>query len=144
MNREKFLAIFGYGTILLGFISLGLMMYWLYFPYSVMDIYDTPYKVDKKTVYQGEQLTYSFRYCKYIDAPATIKREFVDGIVFQSDENESNLPVGCGTQVVTLKIPTVLPPGEYYLRIKATWEVNPIRTIKLINRTESFEVLERE
>ena len=134
-------AIFGYGTLILLGLVLALVAYWLLYPYNPID--NSEVIMADKTVQQGQLSSYKFDYCKNEEYPAKVRKDFVDGIIFQMESPKSTLPTGCHSIVVPLPIPETLPPGMYKVRITAIYRVNPIRTITNIIETETFSVIKK-
>ena len=126
--------------IFLGLCTLLLFLwaFWLFYPYHVID-FKGDYKMPT-VVYQGESTFYDINYCKYMDLPATINREFVDGLTFQASNPQATLYVGCRTQQVPITIPQTLPAGNYQLRNTVTYQVNPIRTAVYVHYSNWFTV----
>ena len=125
---------------------IGLVLYWLYYPYNPIDTYTKPYRVvypEDKVVKQGGILVYEFDYEKKSPILPEIRRQFVDDLVFNvaGNQNPTVTDIGKGTARVEIDIPRTLPPGTYYLHIIAEYEMNPLRTIYYVNDTESFEVI---
>lgn len=143
-HKNRLLAVFGYGTLILAFIFLGLMAYWAFYPYTTEQIVtfaNDSHKITKNVVQQGEQTSYLVDYCKYKSPPVTVEKQFVDGIIFRSEDSISALSIGCHKQLVPLTIPDTLPPGNYKYRVTAIYRVNPIRTVTLIRETDWFTVV---
>jgi hypothetical protein len=140
--KKRSLAILSYGTLALLFGVLCVIGFWLWYPYNPVTYYDLPYHVEPKIVKSGEELTYSFRYCKNTNLSPDIQRDYVDGIIFRSSNSTSLARAGCGTFYLTETIPTTLPAGNYFLQITIQYHMNPLRTITYVNRTEQFKVIE--
>lgn len=127
-------------VLLFGTASLLLTIYWLFAPYKTVD-YDGEYKMQSDVVTQGQMTAYQVKYCKYTDKKPELSKYFVDGIVFKAEEARSEFVKGCHTSLISLKIPSTLPPGRYQLRTVATYKLNPIRTKDNTNYTGWFTVV---
>jgi len=123
--------------------SPRLIIFWLFWPYNPIDISPSPWDIIQHGVLkQGSYLTYHFDYKKNTHDVPVIQTQFEDGIVFQAgDSNSTVIEPGDGTAYVQIKIPESLPPGQYALRVVRYYKVNPIRTIRIENHTETFEVV---
>ena len=143
INKHVLLTVFSYGTMLLAFVFLAVVLFWQFYPYHVIDSRPKPYNIVEpgKTVYQGGVLSYEYDYEKFLDTPVTVRKQFVDGIIFEAPSIFTYKPVGEGHVHAQIEIPETLPPGTYHLRITATYKVNPIRSITIENSTEEFTVL---
>ena len=142
-RKNKILAIFSCGTLILAFLFICLISYWAFYPYRLLDVKDKPI-VEDAIVTQGQWTSYSFDYCKWSTAPVTVRKDFVDGIVYQMESPKTPLLTGCHSIVVPLHIPKNLPPGEYLVRIQGVYQVNPIRKIEVIIETTRFTVTRDE
>lgn len=138
--REHILTIFSFGTLAIILITLSVIGIWTFYPYKTIE-FESAYKTDKTSYYQGEQTFYTVSYCKYTHVTPRLDKHFVDGIVFEALETKAVLDVGCKTVAVPLQIPKTLPPGEYHLEVILEYEVNPIRSIFITNQSNKFTVL---
>ena len=147
-KRHTILTVFTVGTMVSAFILLFTILFWLLYPYKIIeytpnDNYNIIYGVNEKNeVEQGGEIAYEFDYVKTTDIVPKISRRFVDGIVFNVAEGAVDLPKGSGHAIVEIDIPETLPPGTYKLEIHRSFQVNPIRTIEVVDKTEEFTVIE--
>lgn len=139
-SKHFWLAVYGYGTLALSFGFVALCAFWLNYPYKTIDFRNLPYKTDKENYVQGEYSFYEVTYCKYTDVMPTLKRQFVDGIIFAVPNSKAVLYMGCRTSKVPFQIPESLPPGRYKLTIELTYQMNPIRKITAMNESNYFQV----
>jgi hypothetical protein len=142
--KQKWLAFFSYGTLTLAYLCLAIWIYWSVAPYPTINYLSEEFPVSDSVVQQGDDITYNVRYCKTTDQMPTIKKQFVDGIIFNAEEFEAFIEKGCGDIDIPLHIPDTLPPGNYKLRVTITYKVNPIRNIEKTHETNWFQVLERK
>jgi hypothetical protein len=142
-HRHILKAFIGYGTLVLAFGLLALVAFWLLYPYKIVTYKTTPFRIveTNKSAKQGGALSYEYDYTKYIDVPAEVSKQFIDGLIFQSEGPITRKLVGSGHVHSEIQIPETLPSGKYRLRIIATYRVNPIRTIVITNETEQFTVM---
>ena len=141
-RKNKLIQYYLFGILILVSYFLLLAAYWLFYPYKIITYSDLPYQTAKTEYVQGDITTYSFKFCKHLELPATVEKQFVDGLLFMSEGNKNNLPLGCHKAVIQLHIPETLPAGEYKLRTTARYRVNPIRIIEVVNETNTFNVRE--
>ena len=135
-------AIFGYGTLALMTGSLLLVAFWMFYPYKTITHSPQPYKLYSDTVVQGGYVAYDYSYCKYSDVPETVSKQFVDGLIYQSSDIPTLVPMGCGKVHKEINVPRTLPAGKYQLVTTAVFRVNPIRDITVITKTEWFTVVD--
>jgi hypothetical protein len=139
---------FFYNTtlIILG-ILLGLVVYsfyLLFYPVKTIEFKQQPLIVLDKEIQKGEDLQYVSEYCKYIDKPAWVSRYFIDGLVFTLDPITTDMPIGCHTKIVSIKIPETLPKGTYSFKVVATYTINPLRSETITWQTEEFNVIKEQ
>lgn len=140
-RKEKIIKIYIYGILSLSTIALVVMVYWSFWPYKTIVQSPKPFNlVGNDYADQGGTISYEYDYCKFTDVKATVSKQFVDGLIFQSEDVSTVLEEGCGHVHREIKIPKTLPAGKYKLKITATYKVNPIRSIIIDNETEWFYV----
>jgi hypothetical protein len=140
--RHRFLTWFSVGTLTLTVGFLLTLAFWQFYPYHVIDKSPSPLKiVGLSSVRAGQDIVYEYSYTKYTDVIPTIHRQFVDGLIFESEDTTTHLEPGNGHVHVAIRIPETLPPGKYRLRIFISYRVNPIRTIDTVDETQEFTVL---
>lgn len=137
---HRFLLMSALATTILA-ASLGAtVLFWLLYPYKTVNI---PRSVmTQRYATQGSMVSYTLRYEKFTTQPALIRRRFVDGLIFNAGEFNSDVPPGKGLELREVRIPKTLPPGRYRIQEVATYQVNPIRTITVVSETDVFTVTE--
>lgn len=138
--KHKLTSWFIISSLVFSFVILLLFLFWWLFPYKTSEQLQ-PYKVINTTVKQGELLFYEIDYCKFTDKIPTVERQFVDGIIYSVPEGNAQLKEGCGKVTNSIKIPSQLPPGNYYIHATVTFKMNPIRVISNEYVTEQFDVV---
>jgi hypothetical protein len=143
-KRHTWLAAFSVTTLLLSVLLLGQILFWLLYPYPMVTYDHKPFHIveSPKAAYQGGHLSYEYAYTKPRQYTTTVTKQFVDGIVFQSESLVTLRPIGHAHVVSEIPVPYTLPPGRYKLRITATYKLNPIRSVTQISETEQFLVME--
>ena len=137
-RKNKILAIFSYGTLILAFGFVALIIFWGVYPYKTIKVNNV--SILTPTVQHGGDLAIKLDYDRYTDVDSAIIREFKDGIVFTTPEVEATGDVGHYDRLVEVSIPDTLPPGDYTLTTTATFKVNSIRKISVEWTTSSFKV----
>ena len=130
--------------MILGMVLMLWVAYLLWWPVKTLEVFNAPLPiVGSTTLHNGEMLTYNYDYCKYYNAPYSIEKEFVDGIIFRTDPiYVSTLKSGCHKKDVVVKVPDTLPAGEYKVRITLQVVVNQLRTDTVVIETQLFNVEE--
>ena len=138
-------ALIFFSIVLISCFVITLGLYWLEIddnpPASVENIimYSAVSggAVDAISVHPGGQIAFSVNFCKFTTSAAVIRRTWLNDLVYHSAEGEGHapipeerpalLPLGCGTQLVVLDVPSTLPPEEYLLSTTVTYQVNPVK-----------------
>lgn len=126
-------------TLIFSSVVFLLFLFWWIYPYRTFEV-EQPYNVLTHKVKQGGLLTYEINYCKYTDVDPVVQRQFVDGIIYATPEATAIIKRGCGKLVNTIEIPHNLPIGDYYIKSRVSYKVNPIRVITHEFITERFTV----
>lgn len=140
-KKRLILAVVGYGTLLLTLGLFAFIGYWSFCPYKTID-FKGDYIFDKSEYRQGEVAYYTVKFCKYSEAPVTVNKQYIDGLIFTVDSPRAVLAQGCHTTKVPITIPDTLPTGKYQLKVTASYKVNPIRIITKVNYSNWFTVKE--
>lgn len=141
-NKAKLTNIIIFMTLGVAFSIIVTVSYWLIHPYRPMTIGTRPLPVINKEVKQGSILYYSLDYCKTMELPVTVRRRFVDGLIYSLPDISANNAVGCREQIIGMEIPQNLPTGDYVLAITYSYQVNPIRKVEVGTHTEKFVITE--
>lgn len=121
-------------------VLLSLFLYWSLYPYKTIEIKDI--RLIDKEIGSTELLGLEIDYCKYIDRKAVVERVFEDGLYFPGSPIESNEPKGCRTVVRYMDVPKCLLNGQYRLKLRWTYDVNPVRDISVEEYTDYFNVID--
>lgn len=127
-------------------VMLIVILFWLLYPYKTIDTGPQPYQIlgaAPHSFVQGETFTYRYRYDKYTNQIPEVRKQFVDGLVFDASSFGPAIITGkgSGTAFAKVQIPDTLPPGEYFMRILVTYKVNPLRDVTHEYVTEKFTVV---
>jgi hypothetical protein len=141
MNKN--LLIMSIVTVILGTALFFYIIFLLYWPVKTLEVKNFPMPIVGTEFYPGGTVTYHYDYCKYYDTPLSIRKDFVDGIIYQTDGAVGMLERGCHKKNVTINIPGTLQPGTYKLRITTQIVVNKLRTDTRVYETQQFEIKER-
>jgi hypothetical protein len=114
------------------------------FPIKVVDINVERFNIlnENNTVKAGGTLKHEVEYCKYVDMPSSISRQFINGLIFSMPESIVNNPTGCNKIIANTIVPHELPTGKYFLRTVVRYDLNPIRSFSVTIDTEEFTVIE--
>lgn len=119
--------------------TLSLLIYWMFFPIQVMDICET--KIITPKVKPGQFFIYELKYNKHLDIPGDIDRRLVDHISIPLISHEGfRREMGKNISQVHVWIPNQVPPGTYRLHTTISYDINPMRTVRVSYNTPQFEV----
>lgn len=142
--------IFVYGSLIIFAGTICLVAYWMVWPYDPLTVVQ-PLPVATKVVKPGERLSLEFDFCNRVAVPVTSRVSFYrKGVT--SDHLVDTLEATTTRTVISkiqcqkivnerYVIPSDYIPGEYWLRIVADYQVNPIRSIREEIYSEHFEVI---
>lgn len=140
MKNHKTLHIITYinlAIILVGFMLIG---YWGLYPFKTFETNIQPYKVITKVVQAGELLQYEADYCRLTTVTSTITRRFVNDLIYEMPPTNNQAPRGCYKDIISIKVPSELPPGKYHLSMIYVYSVSPLQKITRMAETEEFIV----
>jgi hypothetical protein len=137
----KYKIMYLVGTLIIAsaIALVGTLTFWAVYPYKPLKINEEPLHVIKKEV--KDEVYYVLDYCKNTDKPVSITNRFIDGVVFVVPDVRAFNKRGCEKITIVLDVPKVLPPGEYYIEVVYTYQMNPIREVTVETRTENFRIL---
>jgi hypothetical protein len=132
---------FAYFVLSLAAILIIYIGFNLVYPYPTMTV-ESPATVLNKTVHPGEVLQVRINCEKFTDNPAVVTRQFINDIVYVMPSYTSNYVKGKHDTIsLSTKVPSELPPGEYYVRTTLSYSFPPFRTITYTFDTERFTVV---
>lgn len=136
-------SIFCIGT---AWLVLGFVAFSLFWPVRTLEIqgYDDshPVVVTETVIARGQPVKYVLNFCKYTNIPATVHRTLIDGQIITLAPTVGLLPTGChSANVQTAVIPTTINPGEYYLDVVVSYQINPFRVEYIHYKTTNFTVI---
>jgi hypothetical protein len=141
MKIQRALLIMSSITFSLITVMLVLYCYWMFWPNQVMKTTGIA-QTNRLKYYPGENLDYTFKYCKFRPIVGTVTRALVDGTRTTFNTIQSDLPAGCHEPwICSLRIPRNTPQGIYHLEITGEYKVNPLRTEINRLRSNDFEVI---
>jgi len=139
---SKFLKYLSYFSLVITAILLFIVIYWLVKPYDTIKFTKEEFRVQTPIVKQGNYLSYIIDYCKDNKFVPIVTTSYVDGIIYQTPNTPQPFyGNGCEPKNFLVYIPKALPPGKYYLDHVFTFQVNPIREVRVEAKTEMFEVI---
>ncbi len=139
---KNILHIISFITLLSAFILMLIFGFWFLYPYHPAEFTEDNFKVYPTEIKPGQNLTMVIPYCKYSSLPATIDQRFIDSLIYIRPTFSVDNPTGCHTIKVSVPIPYGLPPERYVIEQIVTYRVNPIREIKIMAHSESFQIVQ--
>jgi hypothetical protein len=144
---QAFLAM----ILLLLVLSIGTILYLLVIddnpPAEIIEVslYDKDFNmpIENVTVVPGDTIQYSIYWCKYTDAPAKIRRTWVNEIVdSQPLVQPAVVKAGCRHTNIDAKIPDTLRPSVYDLVVTFEYQVNPLMVRDVTFRVPNITIVE--
>ena len=127
--------------LLSAMVTIGLIIFWLSYPYKPVEFKDGPFKVKTLEVKVGGHVEYEVNVCKNVDYGGKISRTFIDGVIYTTPDIETNMEKGCSDRIISVYIPRALPEGTYTIKTNYHYQVNPIRTVDVVTYTEQFKIV---
>jgi hypothetical protein len=138
---SKIAQVAAYLTLLIAFVLIGYIGFNLLYPYPTM-ITENPAPVLNKIVHPGEVLQVKINCEKFTDKPGVVTRQIINEIIYVMPSYISNYPLGKSDKIsYSTKIPSELPPGEYYIHTSIQYDFPPFRTVIYTFDTEKFTVV---
>ncbi len=132
------------GRLLFGlvFATYAFITYWVMWPYKPITFH-APIKIvnDGKTVKPGGILIYEMDYTRNMDSPVTITRMLVNSYQFAMTPTSGSRQMGKRVSRNQIVIPNFAAPGKYRMQWIGAYDVNPLRTITVMQWSEWFEVV---
>jgi hypothetical protein len=133
MNNRLFYLIIT--LLLLGALWVfGLTAY----PYDVLT--DQKITLGSKQVNRGAELCYTMKAMKNYDVPAMVTIELINSENFLIMSYPGHFPKGHMIKTRCFIMPYHISPGTYQLSWSSVFHVNPIRNMREVILSESFEV----
>lgn len=134
-NYVSWITIFSAGCLII------LFGYWYIYPITPI-IFELPFKVENKEVKSGDYLFYLVKYCKNTKVIPIISKTFVDGVTYTVQQEPAvENKVGCGERRIAQYVPKALPLGKYHISITYHYQMNPVRYIDVVAKTEEFTII---
>ena len=149
--NNKHVNIASYATLIMAFFMMLYFGYLAFYPFKVIELEPQPYKLMETTIEPGSYIYYGFSYCKYIDVRADIIYQLVGNDVDialpqtppqEIDDYTIRLTKQCDETTKGVYIPKHTPPGEYVLYEYIDYQVNFLRNVNYVFKTEPFIVTE--
>lgn len=122
--------------------AIVVALYWLLWPAHVLTVVGQDAILNSgQMVVAGQAVIYRVAYCKYTDKQAFLSRSLVGSVLYGLPQSTNNIPPGCRTAISqNTIIPTGVAPGIYHLELRATYQINPLRSVSVESRTQDFIV----
>ena len=129
-------------TLALLLIVVSLTSYWVLAPTDELIVKNGPVPIRPANLHAGESAILTYDYCKTTDQPGMIRTSIV------SSKSELFLPLAnesskkhCDTK---LDVPVIIPPQAvpdyYHFHFRATYQLNPLRSVTVQWDSQTFKV----
>lgn len=122
-------------------LFLGMVFYYLFFPFNPMTLLDDPIEVVQEQVKAGEPVTLLIHFDKKMDLVPKITYYLVDGFVLELEQSSVSQAVGEKTVMRQILIPESSTKGIRKIRIQLEYKINILRTVYYSWDSEEFEVI---
>ena len=151
MSKTKYINWFVSAFCGVILICSVIAIYWLYFPYNVIEwknadgsVFDSKKDeivVLQKTVQAGDIVPIEYSTCRYVDGTMEVNAQLINGTIHTFSPVKSNLGKGCRSgKSTTWVVPKDTPSGKYRFVWTYTYPVNPIRIFLISIRSQEFFV----
>ena len=144
---ECLLIKIGYLTLIAGFLLLFYVLYLMLAPIKIWEQKSPLRIVNNGIIHQGDIVSYTYDYCKYMDIPGS-----VSFIIVNDDGNNilpeykrfAGLEVGCHTATRDIVLLNETPLGKYHIHVTINYQVNELRTKVYELDSNHFQVVKQD
>lgn len=140
MNRT--LLFLSWCTLLSALGIVLLIMFWLFYPYHVIDFKYDKLPILNKRITNGDTLLWQGDHVHYTDGvPVKVSRQIICNTLTNLPDSSYISKRGHFQSVnSSVIIPNGLE-GECHIKIVSQWAINPLRTIIIEKETENFTII---
>ena len=135
---------FAWGSLIGTTILIGLVAYWLLWPYTPITFCSDPLPIINKVVSQGEPLQIRYHFKRYTTVKAVMTSHLICNGTYIAFEPITGRIMDKGEHDYvssTMVIPHHAPVGMCKIKCNFEYEINPLRTINVVVYTEPFEII---
>ena len=115
------------------------------YPYNPIEYNtETNMVLNEGPIYAGDEVLFLVDYCKTTPVAGDITLQLIDGSIVNYPVERSNVDVGCHRIIRSVKIPSYVPSGEYYIKSTVEYDVNHFKTITSTINTDKFIVINKD
>lgn len=125
----------------------GFLMFQMFYPFRVLEIYNNPLPTTKAVFEPGENITYAVEFCRFQGGSTSIIRKLVYDdqntvrpLAEVKSPNDASARCPSTTNVIGPELPTNAPCGVAHLDIRYVDRVNLVQVKELAVRTQSFTI----
>lgn len=141
-NLARYLIMAG---LSLAILAVAVFFYWSVSGNQVLDVKNDPFPVRtiRESPTAGGVVILHVNFCKLVAVDGKLRMSFLNHTheVFLPLTRERS-DVGCQNTELPVLIPTELPPGEYRIKFRVGYQVNPIKRVIEEYHSKPFEVVE--
>ncbi len=112
--------------------GVGVISYWLLWPYEPFEVHSIEILNANKTVQAGSCLSYHIKWTKHTDKQGKVNRYFVNGWKHPIDDFDGVLgsaPKGPGEADIFVLLPETTPAGKGRMQFVVSYPMNPVRIV---------------
>lgn len=144
MKKPVILYYIGVISLFILLCLVGLVSFWLYYPYETVTHTHDPWEIETPVVIAGETALIHLDACRNTKISPRIHRSLVDGFIINYPVVEGASVhglIGCYNHSVGVTIPEYVPSGTYHFVTVLEYNMNPLRTIRKTYKTEEFTII---
>lgn len=138
--KHRLFYLIGTLSIMMAISLMTYIGFYLFYPFNVVEFQTIPFKVTKSCIAPGDSQGLILDFEKHIDADPKVKFFLIDGYVKELSSAGVRRPVGNQKFITEKTIPADTFPGEYFIQIDLTYEINFIRDVDYTIPGEQFIV----
>ena len=127
VNRSRLLAWFGSLSLVIAALGVSLLLYWNSASNDVLVVKNSPFP--SRVISNGvdRYVVLDVDYCKSTDNKGRLRLSFEGKTVEFLPLTDEKAPKGCATASYPVRIPDNVKSGEYIIRFRVTYNINPLK-----------------
>jgi len=140
---NKYFNYFSLTTLIMAFIMILYFSYLFLWPFNPLVPYPDHGVILKSEYCSGDTIGFKVHLKKQTDKSVEVHPAFIDGIIFQLPAFSGDYKSGeLNFWNHSIKVPDVIPAGNYYLTTTAIVKINHFRDITYFNKSTLFSVID--
>jgi hypothetical protein len=125
-----------YISLIIVAVILCVCLFWLIWPYKVVTMTDLKILTEQTQV--GGEIAFQMHVHKYTNHTALTNISLQDGAFYSLSSGNITSPPGDFDTARTVLVNQAVPSGKYHLVITAKYQVNPIKSVTVIVKSDNI------